>query len=160
MDLETGRKMAPPEFLTADEIANGPSFRRNERFARWCQDQGIDLLSNVSRQRGARPAGGAAKDADAGPELRFALIGLDMVEARILPQSFGELTVEDAREILDRQPGNPSGTAWMSIDAHLVERPDTFAFKTRGGDVGLLQLEAAANETGKLTIRYRLERRD
>ena len=38
------------------------------------------------------------------PESPFALIGLDMIEARILPQTFDELTVEEAREILERMP--------------------------------------------------------
>ena len=48
----------------------------------------------------------------------------------------------------------------MMIDAQLAERPDTFAFKTREGAVGLLQIEAAEKEPGKLTIRYRLEPRE
>jgi hypothetical protein len=37
---------------------------------------------------------------------------------------------------------------------------DTFAFRTREGAMGLLQIEAAEKEAGKLTIRYRFERRD
>jgi hypothetical protein len=53
-----------------------------------------------------------------------------------------------------------SMTAWMIIDAQLAERPDTFAFKTREGALGLLQIEADEQEAGKLTIRYRLERWD
>ncbi len=82
-----------------------------------------------------------------------------MMESRVLPESFDELTVEVAREILERMPENKPNTAWMMINAELTERPDTFAFKTREGVVGLLQMEPAEKETGKLTIRYRLERR-
>jgi hypothetical protein len=48
----------------------------------------------------------------------------------------------------------------MNIDNYLVERPDTFAFKTREGTVGLLQIEVADIEAGKLGVRYRLERQD
>jgi hypothetical protein len=70
------------------------------------------------------------------------------------------LTVEAAQEIFERMPVVKSMTAWMIIDAQLAERPDTFAFKTREGALGLLQIEADEQEAGKLTIRYRLERWD
>jgi hypothetical protein len=46
------------------------------------------------------------------------------------------------------------------IDAQRTERPDTFAFKTGDGAVGLLQTEAGEKDADKLTIRYRLERPD
>ena len=48
----------------------------------------------------------------------LSLIGLDMIGARILPESFDELTVEDAREILERMPAHKRSTAWM-----MIERP-------------------------------------
>ena len=54
-----------------------------------------------------------------------------MIEARILPQTFDDLTVEDAREILERTPDKKPSTASMMIGHNLKERPDTFAFKTR-----------------------------
>lgn len=40
----------------------------------------------------------------------------------------------------------------------LAECPDTFAFKTRAGMIGLLQFEQDKKETGKLTVRYKVER--
>jgi hypothetical protein len=160
LNLKTGRRAVPPEFLKPDEIAETSSFSRNERFIRWCRDQGIDVFSNLSRTSGAMPAGMAAKPAPAGREFLVSLIGPDMIERCIVPQSFDELTVEEAREILDRLPEQKSPTASMTTDAQLVERPDTFAFKTREGLVGLMQIQLVEKEAGKLTIRYRLERRD
>ncbi len=160
LDLETGRKAVPPKILKPDEIANASSLPRNPQFTKWCRDQGMDVFGYVAtarpRGRGRQPAKPAPVDSGS----LVTLIGLEMIEARILPQSFDELTVEQAREILERVPEDRSHTAWMMIGADLRERPDTFIFKTREGAVGLLQLEAAEAEAGKLTIRYRLERRD
>ena len=48
----------------------------------------------------------------------------------------------------------------MMVGTHLTERPDTFAFRTREGTVGLLQMQADPKEPAWLTIRYRLEPRD
>jgi hypothetical protein len=158
LDLESGRKVVPPEFLKPDVLRSARSVARDERFALWCRERGIDLFS----QGEAAGIGMAAAVAKARPGYRSdsAIIGLDMMEARILPQSFDEMTVEEAREILGRMPENRSDAVSMMIDSHLAERPDTFAFKTRGGVVGLLQIEAAGKEDRGLTVRYRLERRD
>jgi hypothetical protein len=156
LDLETGKTAVPPKILNPDELADGSSLPRNERFTRWCRDQGIDVFGGVTTTESGIPIGKGA----AGPARQFSLIGLDMIEARILPETFVELTVEDAREILERMPEQRSKTAWMMIDFQLAEHPDTFAFKTREGAVGLLQMEATDEQAGKLTIRYRLEPRD
>ena len=91
---------------------------------------------------------------------QFGLTGIDMIEARILPQSFDELTVEDVREILQRVPEQESKSEWILNFENLAERPDTYAFKTRAGTVGLLQFEPAEKEPGEITIRYKLERRN
>ena len=156
LDLETGRKAVPAKSLKPDELANPWSLHRNEQFTRWRRDQGIDVFCYAAAA--ANPAGMAK--AASGSKLIFSLIGLEMIERRILPQSFNQLTVEDARQILDRTPENKSSPAWMKIGVSLAEHPDTFAFKTREGTVGLLQIETVENEPGKLSVRYRLERRD
>ena len=162
LDVETGRKAAPPEVAEPHEIANASSLSRNDRFTRWCREQGIDVFGYVvtARAMAAGPAPAKARPKAAEHESPWSLIGLDMVEARILPQSFDDMTVEEAREILGRMPEQRSGTAWMGMNAHLAERPDTFAFRTREGTVGLLQMEAVGEHPGQLTIRYRLGRRD
>ena len=69
-------------------------------------------------------------------------MGFDMTEVRIPPQSFDELTVEDAREILQRVPEQKSKSVRMLNFENLAEPPDTYVFKTRTGMVGLLQFEA------------------
>jgi hypothetical protein len=152
LDLETGRKAAPPEFFKPEL-----SFPLDERFTRWCRDRGIDLFGYVDRSEVEARAPSAKKAAPVSRSFS-GLIGLDMVEARILPKSFDEMTVEEAREILGRMPQNKTSTAWMIGGTDLTERPETFAFKTREGAIGLLQMEAAEKEAGKLTIRYRLGR--
>jgi hypothetical protein len=161
LDLETGRKAAPPEFVKPQELANAYSLAENGRFARWCREQEIDVFGYLNNARAgavAAPAPAKAKVARQVPE--WSLIGLEMVEARILPQTFDDMTVEEAREILERAPERRSDTAWMGMADHLLEHPDTFAFRTREGTLGLLQMEAAGKDAGELTIRYRLERRD
>ncbi len=161
LDLATGRKAVAPKILKLDQIAESASLLPDDQFTRWCRDQGIDVFNHVSRPTGVAPLGIAAKKAAAGgPEIQLMLIGLDMVEARVLPESFDALTVEEVREILDRVPSAVPRNAWMMIDAQLAERPDTFAFKTRQGTVGLLQIEADETGGGKLKVRYRVAPRE
>jgi RNA polymerase sigma factor (sigma-70 family) len=159
LDLETGRSVVPPDFLGPGQLSNPFSLEQDQRFARWCRDRGIDLSAYVetAEVEAAAPAPVAKKAAPASRTV-FGLIGLDVVEARILPQSFDEMTVEEACEILGRLPRNETRTAWMLNGNDLTERPDTFAFKDRDGGVGLLQMEAAKGGAGQLTIRYRLGR--
>ncbi len=163
LDLKTGRKAAPPEILKPADIANASILPGNEQFTRWCRDQGVDVFGYVAAAapgEASLPEGAETARARRPQQAQsqFALIGLDVTAARILPQTFDELSVEEAREILDRMPADTSRTAWMTSDAQLAELPDTFAFKTREGAVGLLQVEATEQEAGKLIIRYRLER--
>lgn len=93
-----------------------------------------------------------------GQKLPF--IGPGMIAAHILPETFNELTARDAREILERDRDVQPDIGWIKVDARLAEKPDTFAFKTPEGLVGLLQVEASEHGAGKLSIRYRLERAD
>ena len=156
MDLDAGRRAVAPEFLRPDEFADTSALRGNKRFAQWCRDQGIDLFSYLPEER---PRMVGAKAASSQPDSTI-IIGLDMIAGRILPETFNELTAEDAREILERQPDYKPRTAWMAVAEDLAERPDTYVFRTREGTVGVLQMEAADKEAGKLKIRYRLERRN
>jgi hypothetical protein len=160
LDLETGRKAVPPKFLSPDEIANATSLPRNEQFSRWCRDQGIDVFGYVDPAETEVAGAAAPVRKFARSDSLFGLIGLDTIEARILPETFEELTVEDTREILARMPESKPRAAWMTVSFELAERPTTYAFKTREGTVVLLQIEAAENEAGKLRIRYRLAHRD
>lgn len=101
LDLETGRSVVPPDFLGPGQLSNPFSLDQDQRFARWCRDRGIDLSAFVetAEVEAAAPAQ-VAKEAAPASRTVFGLIGLDVVEARILPQSFDEMTVEEAREIL------------------------------------------------------------
>ncbi len=156
LDFQSGRKAVPPKFLKRDEIPHSFSLARNERFSEWCREQRLDVLYYVNL---------AEREAAAAPKRKgqvnhFGLMGIDMTAARILPQSFDELTVEDAREILQRVPERKPKSARLLNFEKLAERPDTYAFKTRAGTVGLLQFEPSENEAGEMTIRYKLEQRN
>jgi RNA polymerase sigma factor (sigma-70 family) len=116
---------------------------------------GVPLAATV-----AEPAEdqGFLTDLETGQKLTF--LGPGMIAGRILPETFNELTPRDARELLERVRFAHPNLAWINIDEQLAERPDTFAFKTSEGVVGLLQFEQSEKEAGKLTIRYRIERPD
>jgi hypothetical protein len=162
LDLETGRKAAPPEFVTPQQIGDSSSLLKDGRFTGWCRDRGLDvfgLAAATEVEAVVAPAGGAPAT-PAAFRARFGLNGLGMIAARVEPQAFDELTVGEAREILERVPEQQAVSAEMAMGTHLTERPDTFAFRTREGSVGLLQMEVIGKDPRKLTIRYRLERRD
>lgn len=88
----------------------------------------------------------------------YLLIGLEIDQARILSESFEEMTVEEAREILGRSPETRGRVAWIFASTNRAKPPATFAIMTRGGTVGILQLEPSRDGTGKMTVRYRLAR--
>jgi hypothetical protein len=164
LDFETDRRAVPPEDLKPNTMTAASSLPYNRSFTRWCRDQGIDVFGfmvpagrEVEAAREPAPAKAVGQPVS---QSVSGLIGLDMIEARILPETFDEVTVEEAHEILGRMPPDRSGVAWMMIGDDLAERPDTFAFRTREGIVGLLQIEAGGKEERSLTLRYRLERRD
>jgi hypothetical protein len=165
LSLKTGRKSVPPEFIKADALAEPSSLARNQRFIEWCRNHGIDVFAEATTpdpRVAAAPApltkAAAAFEKAAVPVTHFALIGLEMRAAPIVSQTFDEMSVEDAREILARMSETKFRTAFMHIDDQLVERPSTFVFTTREGAVGLLQLEVADIQAGKLGVRYRLEK--
>jgi RNA polymerase sigma factor (sigma-70 family) len=163
LDFEADRRAVPPQELKPANMAAASSLPHNRSFTRWCRDQGIDVFGFVvPAEREVEAARGPAPAKAVGQPMSQSvsgLIGLDMIGTRILPETFDEVTVEEAREILGRMPADRSGVAWMMIGDDLAERPDTFAFRTRDGVVGLLQIEAGGKEEKLLTIRYRLEPR-
>ncbi|QEH34565.1 ECF RNA polymerase sigma factor SigE [Aquisphaera giovannonii] len=160
LNFRAGRKAAPPASLQPSELANVFSLTQAERFRRWCRDESIDLFCyELPGQPGA--LAGPAEEEQA-PALRTRqpraeLLGMEMAARRIRPRSFEELTVEETRELLGRVPKEEPRIAWISAAPDLTEHPDTFAFQTREGSVGLLQMQADAKAPGKLTIRYRLQ---
>jgi hypothetical protein len=168
LDLQTGRTDAPPDFLGPKDVANPFSLSENGRFIAWCRDHGVDILGQDTRAEreveAVVPAKAAAFAAPVAVEprspSRLLLGGLDMTVTRIIPQTFDELTVEEAREILNSKTDRKTPIEWMMDANRLRERPDTFAFRTREGALGLLQMQADAKERGKLAIRYRLETRN
>jgi hypothetical protein len=99
-----------------------------------------------------------ATDLKTGQKLTF--LGPGMIAARILSETFNELTPRDARDILERMRYVHPDIGWIKMDVQLAERPDTFVFKTSEGLVGLLQCEQSEEDAGKLTMRYRIERPD
>jgi hypothetical protein len=156
LDLDTGRKFRSPEFLKPDDFVNAWQLPQNSQFTEWSRAKGVDVFGHLTNiQREAAAAG----HAPARPSTAVQLIGLEMVEARILPRTFDELTVEEARELFERKPEQKNAIASMMLDENLKDRPDTFAFKTREGGVGLLQLTETEKTPGTLTIRYRLQRK-
>jgi RNA polymerase sigma factor (sigma-70 family) len=108
----------------------------------------------------AQPAQGQEFLIDVNTGGRLTFVGPGVVEARILPETFNELTTREAREILERVSEVNTNVAWVNLDNGLTERPDTFAFKTAEGRVGVLQIEPAPDSAGSLKIRYRIEHPD
>ena len=104
---------------------------------KWCREQGLDVfVRDTVREREASAANPAPTPVAAARPSRIELIGLEMTVARLIPQTFDERTVEDAREILGRTPDQRPLAVWINVASHLTERPDPFAFQTREGTVG------------------------
>ncbi|WP_422931823.1 sigma-70 family RNA polymerase sigma factor [Singulisphaera sp. PoT] len=162
LDLETGRRSSPPDFLKPEELANEHGMLSNEGFNRWSREQGLDLLACRPEVEGEVTSESvAAQPPKPGAKIHHQLDGLGMTSARISPDAFDDLTLEKAGEILDRTPLREPRIAQMSTTGDLYsEHPDTFVFLTREGTVGLLQMEGDPKVPSRMTIRYRLERRD
>jgi hypothetical protein len=60
-----------------------------------------------------------------------------MTIERITPESFDELTVQEARDFLDRGVNQRNRFPRIAFGTHLTERPATFVFRNREGTVGV-----------------------
>jgi hypothetical protein len=163
LSLRSGRTSGPPNFFTRQAAANLPDLVRDERFIRWCREEGLDLLGHITsaeREAGIVIPGPVEKAAAPAPRSQSELLGLEMTVERITPESFDELTVQEARDISDRALNQRKHFPLLPFGTHLTERPDTFVFRNREGIVGLLQMQEDAKDPHKLTIRYRLEPRN
>ena len=107
LDLETGRKRRSAGLPEARTVGNRfPSIRISDSpDGAGTEGSTCSAFVETAEVEAAAPAQ-VAKEAAPASRTVFGLIGLDMVEARILPQSFDEMTVEEAREILGRMPRN------------------------------------------------------
>ena len=153
LDLETGRTVSPPDSLIPPDASPTFAYYRNAEFVAWCREHEIDIVTNESK---VAYMGGAPSGRSSRPNRIVQLVGLGMVARRVLPGSFDEMSIEEVQDILNRRPEEKSEMAWMSPQSGTANRPDTFVIKTRGGNVGLLQIVKSSSLLQFAMIRYRI----
>jgi hypothetical protein len=150
-NLKAGTKHSAPDELVRPADSNAPSFGEDDAFNQWCRRHGIDLAARAP----SGVAGGGGPPLPAPPN-GLELDGLDMVALLVVPSAFDEMTVEDVRDLIGRYPQEERNIAWMSRWSEVRRKPSTYAFKTRDGSLGLLQILESKGDPEAIVFRYRL----
>lgn len=158
-DLETGQKHRLPDGHSPGAPGQIPSLESNPTLLKWRREQGIDLAVHVSAA--VAGAGAAPVEKVEKPPRRkhlLQVVGLDMCVLRVSSEAFDKLSVEHARNIVERQLGEQGTLSWMDSWPADPAGPHTWIFKTREGGMGLLQFVEPIDEPGSITFRYRLSK--
>ncbi len=158
LDLESRRKISLPADLGINEASRLRDIAQKEQFADWCRQNGIDLIANVETVKTVKTFMPANEEEEAETAATL-LCGLGMTVSLILPGAFGEMTVEQVREIISRPTAQRHPLVIMESTNKNTGQANTYAFKTREGSVGILQFKDA-DADGHVAIRYQLHRQD
>ncbi|MBX3439136.1 MAG: hypothetical protein KF861_16725 [Planctomycetaceae bacterium] len=148
LDLNTGRVQSPPDNAIPAAMSPSSPFYGEATISEWCRDKGI-AISSCQR---------SVDDLNGG-EIGIGLKGLDMKAAIVSPDAFLLFSLDDIREIIGRSM--PPLLWRASMTPRRNGRPDpkrleTFAFQTKDGRCGMLQLLEASGDPPTITFRYRM----
>ena len=147
--LAPGEAVAGPDDVVPENVQDSAPFGHDSALEKWCRDQGVDLAAVIIRQAGV--AGAPKKGGDQTPALQ--LLGLDLATCKILPDSFGEVGIAQAEEILSRFPNSTKITGLDGSTS--AEGPATFVIRARDGSIAVLQIVATDKELRSVTLACR-----
>jgi hypothetical protein len=147
MSLETGERLTPPDTLVP---ANTEffSFADEKELATWCRANGANFGTIATRNASDSKVKPAVADSTT-----LTLVGLDLQALSVLPSSYNEMTLAELKDLMVRYPARPD-QGWMPYTTE--PRQDTYAFATKSGTMGVLQIKAFREEGGGIAFRYRL----
>lgn len=120
----------------------------------WAEREGIDLVS----YRGEY-AFDTTDSTENLPRYLNSLVGLGMRNREVTAEAFDTMSIEAAREILDRVIDPREVMAYFGPHPSPPQRgePATYVFETRTGEIGLLQIVTPADRPDSVTFKYRLK---
>jgi hypothetical protein len=139
-DFKRGKKVVLPRSVLDQKLPDLQTIRKihgqlfnDWRIAPWAEQEGIDLVVNLVHAGGNPFEGGEHPPREIGY-----LVFRAARQARVSEEAFETLSVERAKEILDRKPNLFQITMIASDEPD--EPASTWVFNTKAGVIGLLRI--------------------
>ena len=139
-----------PDFLWNPEV-----IRRNARMDEWIEASGVDLAMQLGPSNWTMVPLGTRMVAYQGDERSHGYFESTVEQGRSI---FEHLTVEQVRSILADPKSRSDYVVSFGTRVSSYPASATYLFKTRRGDVGVLQIAGFTNDLPGVKIRFKLVR--